>query len=371
MDHFDTMFQGYCFNDIMDSLMYRKMANAIQDKISSNNLEEIATEVWIVKDVDRATIFHRLEELGTVMHASSCRDQGIVIGKNFVMRVDISHLSLFKELSAYLYVPKNEGEKTVKKVERILEPLLIDLTGAAKVHIDWYYETKCEIHCRSTTEVFSDKVEAEAYPFLTLNDEPCEVDDFARAYLESPSSVLLLMGEQGTGKTRLIRHVVKMKGLEAGKKPRVVYTTDLNAISSETMYIEFRCSDHDFMVLEDIDNQLVSRSEGNNIMHKFLAASDGFIAANKKIILSTNLHIDEVDQALIRVGRCFASVATRKLTGMESGRLLRKIAPNVLGEFQPDRQYSLAEVYNRAFHTSSGMIQLHKKSMGFQKGERV
>ena len=83
------------------------------------------------------------------------------------------------------------------------------------------------------------------------------------------------------------------------------------------------------MILEDIDLNLKSRTNGNIMMHKLLAGADGFVRnQNKKIILTTNLtNINDIDEALLREGRCYAYVASKMLNKEEALLLLNKLNP--------------------------------------------
>jgi ATP-dependent 26S proteasome regulatory subunit len=54
-------------------------------------------------------------------------------------------------------------------------------------------------------------------------------------------------------------------------------------------------------------------------------------AQGRKIIFSTNLpNLGDLDDALIRPGRCFARVHTRNLTAVERDRLLARLCPEAL-----------------------------------------
>jgi len=78
------------------------------------------------------------------------------------------------------------------------------------------------------------------------------------------------------------------------------------------------------MVLEDADSFLSSRSKsGNTVMHKFLNVGDGLLSTRgKKIVFSTNLpSTRDIDDALLRVGRCFDVLKFRGLTEQEVKRI--------------------------------------------------
>src|SRR5258708_22240109 len=54
------------------------------------------------------------------------------------------------------------------------------------------------------------------------------------------------------------------------------------------------------------------RANGNLHLHRFLAIADGVVRAQgRKILFTTNLpNVGDIDEALLRPGRCFANVRT-------------------------------------------------------------
>jgi hypothetical protein len=77
------------------------------------------------------------------------------------------------------------------------------------------------------------------------------------------------------------------------------------------------------------DHILTPRANGNHDLHRFLAIADGLIRAQgRKIIFTTNLpNVGDMDEALLRPGRCFSAIHTRSLTPSEAARLISKICP--------------------------------------------
>ena len=103
-------------------------------------------------------------------------------------------------------------------------------------------------------------------------------------------------------------------------------------------------------------HMLMARANGNIDMHRFLAIADGVVRAQgRKIIFTTNLpNIGDIDEALLRPGRCFASVQIRALLREEAARLIAKLCGNdtpraasALGKAFPEgaRSTSLANVF--------------------------
>ena len=72
---------------------------------------------------------------------------------------------------------------------------------------------------------------------------------------------------------------------------------------------------------------LLARSNGNHDLHRFLAVADGVVRAQgRKIIFTTNLaNVKDIDEALLRPGRCFANVRTRNLRREEAGLLMQRM----------------------------------------------
>ncbi len=141
-----------------------------------------------------------------------------------------------------------------------------------------------------------------------------------------------------------------------GGDAQALYTGDKKALESDEIFVKFITGWDDAFVVEDADHLLKPRSEGNENLHRFLAIADGVIRAQgRKIIFSTNLpNVGDLDDALIRPGRCFARLHTRPLSPPERDALLGKLcqgdaerqakATNLLAATSP-RNPSLADIY--------------------------
>ncbi len=235
---------------------------------------------------------------------------------------------------------------------RILDQVGDCLISEAMFSIDWHFMTaKGEICSASIEEranfVFYDKA------YTEINNG---IDPFIESYLNSEETVLVLQGPPGTGKTRLIRAILGAMSRKSGSTAQALYTGDMNALQSDEIFVEFITGWHDAFVVEDADHLLRPRAEGNENLHRFLAIADGVVRAQgRKIIFSTNLpHLDDLDDALIRPGRCFARLWVRPLSLSEAEALLRKLASdemiflkarNALRQSQ-QKEHSLADVYS-------------------------
>jgi hypothetical protein len=91
-------------------------------------------------------------------------------------------------------------------------------------------------------------------------------------------------------------------------------------------------------------------------MHRFLAIADGVTRAQgRKIIFTTNLpNVTDIDDALVRPGRCHAVKNLRSLTPEEAERLAGRLCAGDGARFErvvgilratASRAHSLAQVY--------------------------
>jgi hypothetical protein len=195
--------------------------------------------------------------------------------------------------------------------------------------IDWHFtNARGILSSAAFDELVTETVYDEAYPTLGKS-----VKAFIDDYLKAPATVLILQGPPGTGKTRLVRAVLAeiSRRREDMDETKVMYTADKKALEGDEIFVDFITGSHDAFVIEDADHLLLARHNGNHDLHRFLAIADGVVRAQgRKIIFTTNLpNMSDIDEALLRPGRCFASVATRGLSFEESTALLRRLSADV------------------------------------------
>lgn len=226
----------------------------------------------------------------------------------------------------------------------------------------------------------------EYYPYLNGG-----VEALIREFVESDESVLILMGPPGTGKSSAIAAAADALHLLPiyAKKADVVANKDFISFvfkaSDEYMsrvagtsgkarsdlFTETLATDKEFghyklkstkqkedddkevprvpiIVVEDAHALLAPRSQGNPFMAELLNETDG-IGSNhtRKIIFTTNLvHLADIDEALMRPGRCYDVVNCRLLTAAEA---IAARAANGLPEFEtpPTKDTSLAEALRK------------------------
>jgi ATP-dependent 26S proteasome regulatory subunit len=118
---------------------------------------------------------------------------------------------------------------------------------------------------------------------------------------------------------------------------------DPDILEKDGIFANFVGGNQTFMVLEDSDAFLSSRSRGNTVMHKFLNVGDGLVSSrNKKIIFTTNLpSVRDIDPALIRPGRCYDVLKFDRLSSDDARHL-----STALGRELNGTEGSLAELLN-------------------------
>jgi ATPase family associated with various cellular activities (AAA) len=210
--------------------------------------------------------------------------------------------------------------ETVNAVEqRILAVVGDDRVREQLFTIDWHFQRSHGLSSVSFEELADPQLIDAAYPTLIGG-----VTEFVARYLGARETVLVLQGPPGTGKTRLVRAILAALSHRKGDAAKVLYTADRRALESDEIVIDFLTGEHDAFVVEDADHLLGTRANGNVDLHRFLTVADGVVRAQgRKIIFTTNLHnIGDIDEALVRPGRCFGVIRTRALALDEAKDLL-------------------------------------------------
>jgi hypothetical protein len=180
--------------------------------------------------------------------------------------------------------------------------------------------------------------------------------------------IVLLDGPPGTGKTHMVRALLN----EVPKATFVLVPSNYisNLGSPEFLSVLMREQKKDaplILILEDADEALVNRKEGNtSAISSLLNFSDGIFGTllDMRLICTTNVDIDNLDPAVTRDGRlctrleiglldtAMANIVYKRLTGKE-GELKEKL-------------YKLGTVYKIA--SGNGLLvekETPKKRVGF------
>jgi len=245
---------------------------------------------------------------------------------------------------------------SIARCEEVRERLL-KLVGDQRLRdrmfvVDWNFCSSQGNLVSTTFDELTDEVLLdEAYPSLGSG-----VDAFIARYLDARESVLILQGPPGTGKTRLVRAMLAAMSQRKGDSAKVMYTADKRALDNDQIFVDFVTGSHDAFVIEDADHLLRARTSGNRDMHRFLCVADGVVRTpNRKVIFTTNLpNISDIDDALLRPGRCFAVMTLLNLSPAEALRLAQRICGDDVVRAERARaalaaaaakSYSVAQVY--------------------------
>jgi hypothetical protein len=247
-----------------------------------------------------------------------------------VQFMNVNHDTPSKRRS-YEYLVRYVGEKPEEfdKLLAVLNPFII-----VGNYIQWVFKSANGLQFVNTELKGRGDVKDSYYPFIP------DAQSYMDEYLKSHSSIMILNGHRGTGKSSLISNFISRNNLTT------MTTYDQEVMKDDYFFIRFLTEDYDLMVLEDADLLLLSRLEHNNAtIAKLLNVSDGIIdMTSKKIIITANLENKrDIDPAIMRPGRCHSVIDFRKLIGNEVD-----IACADMGKDRPgdENEYSLAECFN-------------------------
>jgi len=215
-----------------------------------------------------------------------------------------------------------------KEVAEQTRTALLKAVGPCRVRdqmfvVDWQFSnSRGTLVNTAFDEIADDVLIDEAYPQLGA-----PVAQFIERYLDAPETVLILLGPPGMGKTRLVRAILGAMSRRKEDSALVMYTADKSALEGDEIFVDFITGLHDAFIIEDADHLLQPRTDGNKNLHRFLMIADGVVRAqSRKIIFTTNLpNIGSIDEALLRPGRCFATVQMRQLTRTEADAVLIRL----------------------------------------------
>lgn len=173
------------------------------------------------------------------------------------------------------------------------------------------------------------------YPWL----DGVTLDDFLENYYKSEESILLLYGSPGTGKSNLLKHFLH----KYNESALITYQDDIRDL--DKMFSSFLKGEEKFLIIEDADEFLIKRENGNTSMKRLLNIADGLTSnKDKKVIFTTNLtSINSIDAALVRPGRCYGTVKFENLNKQQALAVANDL--QIAAEIVVKDNYSLAELF--------------------------
>lgn len=264
-------------------------------------------------------------------------------------------IDTFKEVDAEISVKTPNGDytkllgvirKTDDKIKITTDAGSSIVCGAKHIFID---ENDREVYCQNASTIKTTRgIET------IVSKTPLGHGDVYDVAIDAPHLYVTPNG--------LIHHnSTFLKNLIHRSKSNAKVAYDETVLSNDGFFAGFIEDDAKFLVMEDADNFLSKRSNGNSMMHRFLNVSDGLIsAADKKLVFSTNLpSVKDIDAALIRPGRCFDVVTFNALTRAQAQRVIDEVGS---GSLPPDKEkITLAEI----FSTQQNAKKSKPSGMGF------
>lgn len=152
---------------------------------------------------------------------------------------------------------------------------------------------------------------SELYPDINI-------DALYEEFMSSKESLLFLTGPPGVGKTTFIRHFLLKCGIIKTQdmfdasptyspiEPKIAYIKDAAVMLEGEFWSLLASLKTDLIIFDDLDFALTTRTpEHHQFVNNLLSFSDGVFGKKTKIIITTNIKIDDIDSALLRPGRCF------------------------------------------------------------------
>lgn len=170
---------------------------------------------------------------------------------------------------------------------------------------------------------------------------PEGITKLATDFETSSNNLLFMISEPGTGKSTLIREFCRIY------KNRPYYQFAGDKVIAHPAFDTFLASlpPNAICIIEDAENLVSKRVEGNTTMALLLNEIDGIANKNIKFIISTNLeNRKHVDEALFRPGRCFRTLEFSKLNTQEGRKICEEMGIDRTELLESGKTFTLAEL---------------------------
>jgi hypothetical protein len=331
---------SYNFDSFSSTLFDKNRIEILKEKLKKRTFKFEFRKEFFLEKVDGQNIIKYIMNVGEILiivPIDKDHDIFIVAHNNYIHKIHVYYFT-FTNIVIHTYTNsidlKDEYEYIEQKFKDILRPRI------ERAHLDWGCMVNNRAQFFSMEEDLDDIFYHESYPYI-------DIKSLCKEFLNSLSPILILLGPPGTGKTRLIRYILRYIASLKENIVRCIFSSDQQIIEDGYIFTRFLTGQYDTLILEDIDFHLTPRTDGNTAMYHLLNISNG-VASNymkyKKIILTTNLpNVNNIDDALLRPGRCFDIIKMRSLDKDESSILLKLLGKEAKLE---NKSYPISEIYN-------------------------
>jgi hypothetical protein len=180
-----------------------------------------------------------------------------------------------------------------------------------------------------------------------------DVDYVISSFKKTPPNgrIAILNGEPGTGKTHLVRAILKELDCVFLIVPsNLIDSLDKPEFMPLLLNIKNEHEKPIIMIIEDGDVCLVPRKNDNiSTIASLLNLSDGILGAiiDIKMVITTNAEIRHMDQAIMRPGRLCRNITVGPLPYDQANKRYQQLT-NSNAKLEYQKYYTLAEIYNIA-----------------------
>lgn len=183
-------------------------------------------------------------------------------------------------------------------------------------------------------------------------------NDIVKSIKEDNNGLYLLYGKPGTGKTTYIRHLIKECGTDERKF--IYVPSNLFGDFTNPSFLPFLIENKGCVfIIEDCES-IVTTIDGirSDVITDLLNMSDGLLAdaLDIKIICTFNIDDGQIDEALLRPGRCRCKYEFNLLKKDKANKTAEKF-----GLKPVDSDVSLADLFN----SGKSFVEEKKKKIGF------
>lgn len=367
---FTYSYDGCTVYSVLQSSIRAKNVEDVKKIIEKENLKYQHSFTFNCNKVKFVEIHQHLSQIGNIFLSETAPNNGqdyyIVQDKlnNFFIYASVYKYNYKLELKFCIFTKVIED---IPELEKRIRETFLDITykdNTDTVSIKYFLIDKQNAPYQiDLDEKVETKIKQINYPFME------NIEQYTNDYIQSNEPLLFLLGPPGTGKTRYIRYLLSKINEQSVDKynSEIWFTSDKAVIEHGIIFTDFMLNKGKILLLEDFDFHLNSRKEGNTIMYHLLGSSDGLIQnKDRKIIISSNLpNLSNIDEALIRYGRCFGIMEFRKLTYEESIEFFKSNNKEDLIKKLKAQDYSLAELYHILNSENKKELDNKIKKVGF------